>query len=128
MRTQYEKFYLVPELMRHVGFKYPVNILKIILLNYFTYINKKLLAGSGIKTNDYLIGVGYTGMMDDKTVEYGLAELPDENCVAEALIHPCKYSSDVRNQHMKEFLITQNKELENKIYRLGFEISNFKSV
>lgn len=128
IRTQYEEFYNVPELSRHLNFKYPVNILKIILLNFFTAQNKQYLSGKNIKTNDYLLGVGYTGMMDNKTIEYGLSALPDEDCIAEALIHPCKYSSDIKNQHMKEFLITQDRDLETKIYGLGFEITNYKQI
>lgn len=126
IRTQHEEFYMVPNAAKHIGIKYPVNILKIILLNHFTKINKKELRNSQIKTNDYLLGVGYTGMMDSPAIEHGLAALPDETCIAEALIHPCKYSSNIKNQHMKEFLITQDKELENKIYGLGFEITNYK--
>ena len=128
IRTQHEAFYTVPKLSKHLNFKYPANILKILLLNHFTQINKKLLENTGLKTNDYLLGVGYTGMMDDMTVEYGLEALPDENCIAEALIHPCKYNSNIKDSHYNEFLITQNKELENKIYRLGFEITNYKQL
>ena len=95
------------------------------LLNHFTAANKKVAAENGLKTNDYLIGVGYTGLMDDMTVEYGLKALEDD-CVAEALIHPCHYATANKNQHYTEFLITQNKALKDKITRLGFEITNYK--
>lgn len=105
--------------------KYPPNILKILLLNYFTAQNKKVVAEYGLKTNDYLIGVGYTGLMDDMAIEYGLKVL-DEDCVAEALIHPCHYAISNKNQHYTEFMITQNKELKDKISRLGFELTNYK--
>ena len=40
IRTQYEKPYFVPSLVKHLNLKYPPNILKIILLNTFTFINK----------------------------------------------------------------------------------------
>ena len=125
IRTQHEEMYFVPSLKKHLNLKYPPNILKIILLNYFTSINKKVVQEYGLKTNDYLIGVGYTGMMNDMTIEYGLKTL-DEDCLAEALIHPCNYSTRKNNQHFTEFLITQNKELENKILRMGFEITSPK--
>lgn len=128
IRTQYEKPYLTPVLSKHLNTKYPVNILKIILLNTFTMINKSVVLKSNLKTNDYLIGVGYTGMMDDRTLEYGLKVLPD-NCVAEALIHPCKYAIENNDSHHFEYLITQNSELKDKIYGdLKFEISNHSSV
>lgn len=125
IRTQHEEIYFVPSVKKHLNLKYPPNILKILLLNNFTAQNIKVLKEYGLKTNDYLIGVGYTGLMDNMTVEYGLKAL-EEDCVAEALIHPCHYANPTRNQHYKEFLITQNKELEDKIKRLGFEITNYK--
>lgn len=128
IRTQHEEIYFVPDVFKHLNFKYPPNILKIILLNYFTKINKKTLEGTGLKTNEYLIGVGYTGLMNDMTVEQGLSVLPDENLIAEALIHPCKYSKNRKDQHYTEFLITQNKTLEDNINRLGFRITNYKNL
>ncbi len=124
IRTQNEQFYSVPNFTKHANFKYPLNLFKIILLKYFTEQNKKNL--DGIRTNDYLIGVGYTGMMDDLTIEHGLLKLQDNNCTVEAIIHPCKYSSNINNYRMREFLITQNKQLENKIYLLGFKITNYR--
>ncbi len=124
VRTQNEKFYTVSQITKHLNFKYPLNILKILLLKYFTSQNINHL--EGLKTNDYILGVGYTGMMDDQTIECGLLAIEDENCTVEAIIHPCKYSSNINNHRMREFLITQNKELENKIYGLGFKITNYR--
>ena len=121
VRTQFEKPYFVPDIKKHLSFKYLVNILKIILLNTFTLINKCCLKNSGLKTNDYLIGVGYTGMMDSKTVEYGLKVLKN-NFIAEALIHPCEYSSEITDNHSIEFSITQDTDLKNKIQNMDIEI------
>lgn len=126
IRTQFEEMYFVPSIIKHLNFNYPPNILKILLLNHYTRINKKTVLQYGLKTNDNLIGVGYTGMMDNMTVEYGLKVLDDDNCIAEALIHPCTYNIHKKNKHYTEFLITQNKELKDKINRLGFEITNYK--
>ena len=125
IRTQHEEMYFVPSFRKHCNLKYPPNILKILLLNHFTQINKKVVSQYGLKTNDYLLGVGYTGLMDDMTVEYGLKALEDE-CIAEALIHPCHYATSNKNQHYTDFLITQNKSFKDKIARLGFEITNYK--
>ena len=97
-------------------------------MNYFTSINRKTLSLSEIKTNDYLLGALYSGMMDNLTIECGLEALPEENAVTEAFIHPCKYNSNVNNHKVKEFLITQNRELENKVRGLGFEITNYKQL
>ncbi len=125
IRTQFEEMYFVPSIKKHLNLKYPPNILKILLLNYFSAGNKKVVKEYGLRTNDYLLGVGYTGLMDDMTVECGLKVL-EEDCIAEALIHPCHYATFNKNGHYTEFLITQNRALKDKITRLGFEITNYK--
>ncbi len=127
IRTQFEKPYIVPSMKKHLNTKYPPNILKIILLNTFTMINKPLVKESGIRTNDYLIGVGYTGMMDDMTIEYGLKAL-NGDCIAEALIHPCKYDEPIEDSHHFEYLITQNEDLRRKINDMGIELINHSNV
>jgi len=121
IRTQFEKPYFVPDWKKHFNMKYPPNILKIILLNFFTLINRSVVKNYDLKTNDYLIGVGYTGMMDDMTIEYGLKAI-NENCLVEALIHPCKYDMQRLDSHHFEYLLTINKELENKIKKMGFDM------
>jgi hypothetical protein len=125
VRTQHEELYFVPDLAVHINFKYPVNLLKIALLNYFTAKNKPLLKQMGLKTNNYIIGVGYTGMMNAKTVEYGLNNIEGDG-ITEAIIHPC--DNNKANQNYEEFKITQDKELEHTIKRLGFDITNYKTL
>lgn len=119
IRTQFEYPYIVANKMFNA--KYPVNVLKIILLNMFTLLNRRVLKNTSLKTNDYLIGVGFTGMMDSRTIENGLKVLRGA-FLAEALIHPCDY--ETKDNHYTEFLITQDKELKNKIEKLGIEIVN----
>lgn len=125
VRTQFEKFYLVPDLIKHLTLHYPPNILKILLLNHFTFHNNmKLINKYELQTNDYLIGVGYTGLMDDKTIYHGLLNIKDEDITVEALIHP-RYYENKNISSQKEFMITQNMDLKDKIQRLGFEITNY---
>ena len=93
----------------------------------YTRINRKVVKEYNLGTNDYIIGVGYTGMMDSDAVEYGLEGF-DRDCIVEALIHPCKYSDSTVNQHCFEFEITKNLQLKDSIIRLGFDITNYKSL
>lgn len=126
VRTQHERFYLIPNVMKHVNLNYPANIIKILLLNYFTAKNKETIRKYELKTNDYIVGVGYTGMMDDNTIYHGLSAIK-EDAIVEALIHPCSFEqNDIRNYRQVEFMITQNLDLKDKIERLGFEITNYK--
>ncbi len=127
IRTQYEKPYITPSIKKHFNTKYPPNILKIILLNTFTILNRPVLKQYNLKTNDYLIGVGYTGMMDSKTIEYGLKNIR-KDCITEALIHPCKYDTHIPDSHHFEYLITQDADLGDKISKFGFDLANHSSV
>ncbi len=127
VRTQFEEPYVIPKFSKHLNLAYPLNLVKIGLLQYYTMKNRKVLSEYGLKSNDFIIGVGYTGMMDCDAIQYGLEALEGE-CVAEALIHPCKYQKDIKNSHTKEFEITQNLTLKDTITRLGFEITNYKNM
>lgn len=127
VRTQYEEFYVIPRFSKHLTPAYPLNIIKILLLQHYTKINRKILAEYNLKTNDCIIGVGYTGMMEADAIEYGLKAI-EKDVIVEALIHPCKYQNDTKNSHTKEFEITQDLKLKDTINRLGFEITNYKNL
>lgn len=127
VRTQFEELYFIPKLEKHLNLNYPLNLIKIALLQYFTKINRKTIDEYQLKTNDFIIGVGYTGMMDSDAIEYGLKAL-DEECITEALIHPCKYNNCIKDSHTKEFSITQNMTLKDTIVRLGFDLTNYKNI
>jgi len=129
IRTQGEKPYIVPYWKMTVNKEFAVNILKNVLLNSFTFLNKPVAKKYGLKTNDYQIGVLYTLMMSDKSLYYGLKSLKKKDKkLVESLIHPCLYTDEKRDNHSVEFEITQNKELIKKIKDMGFVITDFKSV
>jgi predicted glycoside hydrolase/deacetylase ChbG (UPF0249 family) len=127
IRTQYEELYFIPRFEKHLNFKYPLNLLKIALLQFFTKKNRELVDKYELKTNDFIIGVGYTGMMDSDAIEFGLEAL-EEDCIVEALIHPCKYDNSIKNSHTREFGITCNLTLKDTIERFGFDITNYKNL
>lgn len=127
VRTQFEHPYIIPDVFVHLNKKYFVNLIKIALLDFFTIINRAAIKKYGLNTNDYIIGVGYTGMMSSLTVAYGLITLKNkQNITAEALIHPCRYEDGTIDGHFTEFQITKNPKLKEKIAKLGFEIGNYK--
>ena len=127
VRTQFEQIYFVPDIFVHLSKEYLLNLVKIGILDTFTLINRKTLKKYGLKSNDYLIGVGYTGMMSSLTVSCGLTALKDKKDItAEALIHPCRYEDGTIDNHFMEFQLTKNQKLKNKIEQLGFEIGNYQ--
>lgn len=125
VRTQFEQPYIIPDLERHLTLKYPINLIKVALLNTFTFINKKTIKKYSLNTNDYLIGVTYTSMMSSLAISYGLMAIKEKNVVAEALIHPCRYDEGTIDNHFMEYKITKNAKLKDKIEQMGFEISNY---
>ncbi len=124
VRTQFERPYLTPSIEKHINLKYPVNQIKVALLDTFTMKNRKTLAQyKKLKTNDFLVGVSYTGMMNNNTVESGLRALKsEENIIVESLIHP--YYSEKQD----EYLITQNRDMKFKIENMGFEFTTYKEL
>lgn len=125
VRTQFEKPYIVPDNSKHFNKKYPINLIKVCLLNFFTLINETKIHKYGLKTNDYLIGVAYTSMMDALTVAYGVMAIDYDIATVEALIHPKRYEDGTVDGHFDEYLLTKNKKLKEKIEKLGFEITNY---
>ena len=126
VRTQFERPYIIPGVFMHINLKYPINLIKMLILNFFTLFNENKIEKYGLKTNDYLIGVTYTSMMNSLAISCGLMALKYDNIIAEALIHPCRYEDGTIDNHFMEFQITKNKKLKEKIESLGFEITNYK--
>ena len=122
VRTQFERPYLTNNISKHINLKYPVNQIKVLLLDSFSILNKKVIEDYGLKTNDFLVGVSYTGMMDNQTVEQGLEVFKNESdIVVEALFHP--YPS-----HVDEYKIIQNQNMKFKIENYGFEFTTYREL
>lgn len=125
VRTQFEAPYIIPDLHRHLNLKYPINLIKVGLLNFFTLINENTVNKYALKTNDNLIGVSYTSMMNSLAISYGLKAIKYDKVTVEALIHPCRYEDGTIDNHFTEFQITKNMKLKDKIEELGYLITNY---
>ena len=115
IRTQFEKFYIVPDVHKHLTWKYPINIIKAILLGFFTLFNEATIHKYKLKTNDYLIGILYTSMMEALTISYGVLAVKNKDITVEALIHPCRYEDGTINSHFDEYMLTKNKKRRTRI-------------
>ena len=120
IRTQSEKPYIV--LNKSFNLKFAINIIKNVLLNIFSYINKKKVKN----TNDYFIGVLYTGFMEEKTITNGLKKIKKENSITEIIFHPTTNKNKKNNY--REFLITQNPNFKEELKNLGFELSKHNFI
>ena len=104
---------------------YPINLIKLILLDTFTFFNEATIHKYGLRTNDNIIGVTYTSMMDALSIAYGVQSIKYDNVVVEAIIHPRRYEDGTVDNHFNEYLLTKNKKLMDKILSLGYEITNY---
>ena len=127
IRTQKELPYFVAE--KSFNTKFALNIIKNILLNTFTAENVNLLKNNNFKTNDYFIGVLYTGFMDEKAILEGLKKIEKDNSVTEIIFHPyiaLEYTDKKgKEANIREFLITQNTSIRKQIEETGFNFTNY---
>ena len=124
IRTQKEIPYIVFE--KSYNLKYPVNMIKNILLDYYTKINKKELSIQKINSNDYFIGILYTGNMDEKAIIEGIKKIKKDNTITEIIFHPSLDKNKLNNY--REFLITQNPKLKENLINVGFEFCNYTLI
>ncbi len=110
IRTQFELPYFVPDISKYISSKYPINLIKVALLNSFTLINRRCAKEFGLLTNENLIGVNYTGYMDKKTVEFALKNVKS---LTELLLHPSISSEE--NSRYKEFLAVADTSLNDSL-------------
>ena len=121
IRTQFEYPYFVPDLKKYCTIKYPVNWIKLMLLNSFTMINKKHLAKyPDITTNTNIIGVNYTGYMDKNTLLNALPFVKEET---EAVLHPSVDS--LKPFHYTEYLTLIDRAVIEKIKNTDIDLVNF---
>lgn len=119
VRTQGELPYYTKGIKRHTSIRYCLNIIKNILLNTFTFINKIELKKHNLETNKYFLGVLYTGQMDEETIIAGVERLP-EDAVAEVICHPSVNPQKPR--HYREYKGLTSDKLK-KFFKSGKAIA-----
>ena len=78
-----------------------------------------LLFNKADKTNKYIIGVGFTGEMEEDEIYYGIKRLlKEKEGLCEILIHPD--SNEDNKERYNQFLSAKNLDLKKKIEDLGF--------
>ena len=117
IRTQRELPYIIPTKIFNT--KFPVNIMKIIILNLFTTINKYPY------TNKYFIGILYTGYMDKQSIIKGLNKIKEES-ITEIILHPT--INKLEKCNYKELLTLKDPTLRQTITESGFELIQYSKL
>lgn len=102
--------YLTSGVKRHLSTHYCLNIVKNILLNTFSLINKIEVKKYNLEINQYFLGVLYTGQMDEQTIMSGVEKVPD-NSVTEIICHPSV--NPEKPQHYREYKSLTSEKLKN---------------
>ena len=125
IRTHFEKPHIIPDLNKHLCWRYLLNLLKLAYLDILTIFNESMVHQYELKTNDNIIGITYDSMIDGLTIAYGVMAINYENAIVETVIQPCRYADGTVNNNFSQYLITKNNKLKNKIENLGYEITNY---
>ena len=105
VRLPRERFYVAEGIGFHLGIWYPINVAKHFLLNVLSRRNAATAKRLGVRTNDYLVGVTYTGHMTARTLSAGLASLSSARSgIVEVLLHPCKVLPDRNEKYTSPYL------------------------
>ena len=123
IRTQFEYPYFVPDIKKYLSYKYPINLIKLLLLDSFTLINRKELKNYELNSNENIIGVNYTGYMDINTLK---SALPNVSVLTEVIFHP---SSEQKSRtRYNEFLTLIDEKIENQLVKSEITLTNWLKV
>ena len=142
VRLQAEPFYVASDIWRHLRPWYAANILKHVLVTAFARRNRKYAAQSGIRTNDRLIGVLYTGHMCRETIVEGLRRGSRGAALVELLLHPACIlgarderflNAQVRNYvidpaRTAELSALTSLELRSYLFEAGYVLTNYAAM
>lgn len=125
IRTQKENFYIAPEFKRHLKLSYFINIIKNILLNFFTLLNQKNIKKYNLLTNDNFIGILYTANMDKNTILNGIKNIKD-NKTTEIILHPTTDKSKEKNYI--EYLTLLDESLREEFSKKDIKLIGWKEL
>lgn len=123
VRTQTEIPYMVPSLRKHLQVRYPINLIKAILLGAFSTANQEALREYDLLTNDYFIGIAYTGYMDENALLSGIKAIKKDG-ITEVILHPTM--DKTKQDNYQEFLSFTNPKLKTEIEKSDWKLTNHK--
>lgn len=121
VRLTREEIILVKNSSKFLNMKFPISLAKVLLMNSFAKTNEKTALEFGIRTNSNTIGELYRGFLDTSTVEESVNDCND-NRITECIIIPD------RIKRKTEYELACNKIISEKIFRAGYELTNYKKL
>ncbi len=121
VRLSREEIIIPHEFGKVTKLRFSVNLIKTLITNSFSKENLKTAEKYGIKTNNLTIGTLYRGFLEPQLVEEYLNNIQGD-CIVECFVIPDKVN------RKKEYNLCQNKLLADKIFRCGFDLTNYRNL
>src|ERR1041384_6347884 len=94
VRSLRERLVVAGSLQSHLRAWYVANLVKVAVLQTFAPADARSARRLGTRTNDWFVGIAYTGHMDRARMLRGLRAAPPDARLVEAIAHPCLFSGD----------------------------------
>lgn len=121
IRLPREEILLSTQIGKYSKTKFSVNLIKTLLMNLFSRKNTITSGRFGTETNNFTIGSLYREFLNSQLIEEYLTGI-DENCIIECFLTPDK------QKHPNDYALAQDKLLADKIFRAGFDLTNYKNL
>jgi predicted glycoside hydrolase/deacetylase ChbG (UPF0249 family)/folate-dependent phosphoribosylglycinamide formyltransferase PurN len=142
VRLPKERFYFAGSEDCRLTDWYPANLVKFISLNFLARANIRHARNHGVKTNDFFVGILYSGHENSETLKQGLKAIKKPTAgplLIEVLVHPCRMiggrNEDYYNRTVRDYVINaaradelkavQDPELESLMQEGGWQITCF---
>jgi predicted glycoside hydrolase/deacetylase ChbG (UPF0249 family) len=102
VRLPREPFHRAGPWTAHARPWYAANMVKFALLNRLAQQNERAVQAHGLWSNEWMIGIAYTGFMTSETLHAGLGAVPAGAGIVEVLLHPCAPVSGPPERHLDE--------------------------
>jgi folate-dependent phosphoribosylglycinamide formyltransferase PurN len=142
VRLPRERFFHVPPVARGLPGWYLANLAKLAALNRLAGVNAATARRYGVATNDWLVGIAYTGHMTTDTIVAGVEALSGAGGVVEVLLHPGRVVADRRERYanadarryeldparVEELKALLDPNLGTRLRRLGFDFACYRCL
>ncbi|MGH7720543.1 MAG: carbohydrate deacetylase [Gemmatimonadaceae bacterium] len=116
VRLPRERFYVAGSAADHAHAWYPVNLAKVGILNALAVANERTARQHGVPTNEWLVGIAYTGYMNTERIHAGLWAVASSPGLVELLLHPCRLvlgrEDRYLNDQVRHYVLDPAREVE----------------
>jgi methionyl-tRNA formyltransferase len=126
LRVPKEKVVFTKDSSKFFKPSFSLNIIKLLVLRFFSVFNNRSIKKFGLKTTDNFCGSLYTGFMDKSVIIKAIKKLKDNEAM-EILLHPCEFSGNCSDEYLegdRDYAVSYNRIDELKLL-LDFDLCSY---